>query len=47
MANLQLDFSDNILFDKNKITKTYTFKDIGTDNFRTYYIDQKADTRWV
>ena len=40
MANISLDFSNNALFQKNKITKTYTYKDIGTDNLRLYTVQQ-------
>lgn len=38
MANISLDFSNNALFQKNKITKTYTYKDIGTDNLKLYKV---------
>jgi hypothetical protein len=34
MANIKLDFSNNILFGRDKFTKTYTYRDIGTSNFR-------------
>jgi hypothetical protein len=34
MANLTFDYSNNSLFQRNKTTKTYVYKDIGTDNFR-------------
>ena len=34
MANLTFDFSNNAVFKRDKDTKTYIYRDIGTDNFR-------------
>lgn len=34
MSNLSFDFSNNIVFNRDKNTRTYKFKDIGTENFK-------------
>lgn len=47
MANISLDYSTNKLFKKDNTTKSYTFKDIGTNNFKLYKVpaeDNEFDT---
>ena len=34
MANLSFDFSNNVVFNRDKDTKTYIYRDIGTENFQ-------------
>mgnify|MGYP003571242717 CR=1 FL=1 len=34
MANLSFDFSNNAVFNRDKDTKTYIYRDIGTENFQ-------------
>ena len=36
MANILLDYSTNKVFQKDNTTKSYTFKDIGTNNLKVY-----------
>lgn len=38
MANISLDYSTNKIFQKDNTTKSYTFKDIGTNNFKLYNV---------
>jgi hypothetical protein len=33
MGNISLDFSDKLIFQKQKNVRTYVYKDIGTSNF--------------
>lgn len=43
MANLSFDFSNNAVFQRDKDTKTYIYRDIGTENFQLIhgYKDQE------
>lgn len=34
MANISFDFSNNAVFKRDKDTKTYVYRDIGTENFK-------------
>ena len=42
MANLSFDFSNNVLFKRDKDTKTYIYRDIGTENFQLVRTPSKA-----
>jgi uncharacterized protein Veg len=37
MANLTLDLSNNFLFTQEEGVRSYTYRDIGTDNIRLKY----------
>lgn len=43
MANISFDFSNNAVFKRDKDTKTYIYRDIGTENFQL--IHQKTDKK--
>lgn len=40
MANINIDYSNNFVFRKQKTTKTVTYQDIGTANMRLYTDDK-------
>lgn len=44
MANISLDYSTNKIFQKDNTTKSYTFKDIGTNNFKLYTVSSSNNS---